>query len=102
MSEQALLKKQAVALRYREKQDRAPKVVANGRGALAEKLIELARQHGIPIREDQNLLQILSRLDLEQEIPPRVYQAVAAILAFVYRVSREAGRASDSKKPNSI
>ena len=80
-------RRQAVALRYEPKQDRAPKLVAKGRGYLAEKILELARQYNIPVREDKNLLQILSRLDLNQEIPAEVYQAVAEILAFIYRLS---------------
>jgi flagellar biosynthesis protein len=79
--------KQAVALRYEAKKDRAPKITGKGRGHLAEKLLELARQHNIPIRRDKNLLQILSHLDLHQEVPAEVYQAVAEILAFVYRLS---------------
>lgn len=79
--------KQAVALRYEPKQDRAPRIAGKGRGHLAEKILELARQHNIPIREDKNLLQILSRLDLHQEVPPEVYKAVAEILAFIYRLS---------------
>jgi flagellar biosynthesis protein len=61
--------------------------VAKGQGYLAEKILELARQHHIPVREDKNLLQILSRLDLNQEIPAEVYKAVAEILAFIYRLS---------------
>ena len=80
-------RRQAVALRYEPKQDRAPKLVAKGRGYLAEKILELARQYNIPVRQDKNLLQILSRLDLNQEIPAEVYQAVAEILAFIYRLS---------------
>ena len=80
-------KKQAVALRYDPKKDRAPKITGNGRGYLAEKILELARQHNIPIRQDKNLLQILSRLDLHQEVPAEVYKAVAEILAFIYHLS---------------
>jgi flagellar biosynthesis protein len=76
--------KQAVALRYDSK-DRAPKISAKGRRHLAEKILELARHHDIPIRQDKNLLQILSRLDLNREVPPEVYQVVAEILAFIYR-----------------
>jgi flagellar biosynthesis protein len=79
--------KQAVALRYEPKKDRAPKITGTGRGHLAEKILDLARQHNIPIRQDTNLLQILSRLDLNQEVPLEVYQAVAEILAFIYRLS---------------
>jgi flagellar biosynthesis protein len=80
-------RQQAVALRYKPENDRAPKLVAKGQGYLAEKILELARQHHIPVREDKNLLQILSRLDLNQEIPAEVYKAVAEILAFIYRLS---------------
>jgi flagellar biosynthesis protein len=79
--------RQAVALHYAPKKDVAPKLVAKGRGYLAEKIIELARLHNIPIRHDKKLLQILSRLDLEEEIPPEVYRVVAEILAFIYRLS---------------
>lgn len=79
--------RQAVALRYQPKTDRAPKLVASGRGYVADKILEIAQRHGIPVRHDRNLLQVLSRLDLNQEIPPEVYKAVAEILAFVYRLS---------------
>ncbi len=79
--------RQAIALRYSPKSDRAPKLVAKGRGYLADKILELARDHHIPIRHDHNLLQVLSRLDLNEEIPPDVYKAVAEILAFIYRLS---------------
>ena len=79
--------KQAVVLRYEPKKDRAPNITGKGRGYLAEKILDLARQHDIPIRQDKNLLQILSRLDLHQEVPAEVYKAVAEILAFIYRLS---------------
>ncbi len=78
---------QAVALRYRPEEDNAPRLAAKGRGPVADKIIELARQHNIPIRQDRNLVQVLSVLNLEQEIPPNLYKAVAEILAFVYRLS---------------
>jgi flagellar biosynthesis protein len=79
--------RRAVALRYEPKRDRAPKLVAKGQGYIAEKILELARQYNIPVRQDKNLLQVVSRLDLNQEIPPEVYKAVAEILAFIYRLS---------------
>ncbi len=82
---------QAVALRYTPGEGQAPRLTAKGRGFAAEKIVELARRHGVPIRQDRNLVQVLSRLDLEQEIPPQVYRAVAEILAFVYRLSLEKG-----------
>lgn len=79
--------KQAVALRYEPKKDRAPKIAGKGRGYLAERILVLARRYDIPIRQDKDLLQILSRLDLHQEVPPEVYKAVAEIVAFIYRLS---------------
>jgi len=79
--------RQAVALRYAPQSDRAPKLIAKGRGQLAERMLELAREHNVPIRQDRNLLEVLARLDLDQEIPPEVYRAVAEILAFIYRLS---------------
>ena len=82
-------RQQAVALRYEPKKDRAPRLVAKGRGYLAEKILELARQYNIPVRQDKNLLQVLSRLDVNQEIPAEVYKVVAEILAFIYRLSNQ-------------
>jgi flagellar biosynthesis protein len=76
---------QAVALRYDPAEDDAPKVTAKGRGLIAERIIQLARAHQVPIREDRDLVQILSMLELNREIPPVVYQAVAEILAFIYK-----------------
>jgi flagellar biosynthesis protein len=80
----------AVALRYKPlKGDNAPKVVAGGSGRLAEKIIELARENEIPVEKDPDLVEVLSRLDVDQEIPPDVYVAVAELLAFVYRLNRK-------------
>jgi flagellar biosynthesis protein len=80
----------AVALRYRPPRDPAPRVTAKGAGLVAQKIIDLGREHGIPIQEDPGLIQILAQLDFYQEIPPKIYAVVAEILAFVYRLNREA------------
>lgn len=80
----------AVALRYRSSRDPAPRVTAKGAGLVAQKIIDLGREHGIPIQEDPGLIQILAQLDFYQEIPPKIYAVVAEILAFVYRLNREA------------
>ena len=74
----------AVALRYTDG-DRSPTVVATGAGQIAKRILELAKEHGVPIREDEGLVDILSKLDLGFEIPPETYRAVAEILAFLYR-----------------
>ena len=79
--------KRAVALRYDRHRDQAPRVTAKGRGPVAEKIIELARQAGVPVKEDHDLVEVLSHLDLNAEIPPETYVVVAEILAWVYRVN---------------
>ena len=77
----------AVALKYDRKKDNAPRVIAKGRGEVAKKIIEVAQAHNLPLYEDKNLIQILEALDLETEIPPELYRAVAEVLAFIYRLN---------------
>lgn len=78
----------AVALKYDAATDHAPKVVAKGRGLVAEKILALAREQGIPMREDPDLVQLLTQIDLDREIPPTLYKVVAELLAFVYRLNQ--------------
>ena len=80
-------RKKAAALRYKPDKDAAPKIVAKGSGAIAEKILQIAREHSIPLKEDQQLVEVLSTLDLYQEIPPELYRAVAEILAFIYSMT---------------
>ncbi len=86
----------AAAIQYDAKKDRAPKITAKGRGLIAEKIIALAKQHDIPIKEDPHLVQILYRLDLDEEIPTELYRAVAEVLAFVYSLNEQQRRTSSS------
>jgi flagellar biosynthesis protein len=86
--------RRAVALRYDAEQDAAPRVVAKGNRIVAERIIEIARENDVPIHEDPDLVAVLAKLDVEQEIPDRLYRAVAEVLAFVYRV---AGRFTNSR-----
>ena len=81
----------AVALKYEGEKDKAPRIIAKGRGDIAEKIIGIAREHDVPLYEDKNLVQILEALDLETEIPPELYRAVAEVLAFIYRLERLQG-----------
>ncbi len=74
----------AASIRYDKKKDEAPRLTAKGRGILADKIIELARKHDVPIKEDPALVSILCRLDIDEEIPSDLYRAIAEILAFVY------------------
>ncbi|MGI6434227.1 MAG: EscU/YscU/HrcU family type III secretion system export apparatus switch protein [Syntrophomonadaceae bacterium] len=78
----------AVALSYDQEKDLAPVVVAKGQGLIAEHIKALAVEHNIPIQEDQVLLRYLMALDLYEEIPPELYQVVAEILAFIYRINQ--------------
>jgi flagellar biosynthesis protein len=80
--------KKAVALKYKRGQDAAPKIAAKGRGAIAEKILALAREHGVAIQKDTTLLEALYRLDINEEIPEELYKVVAEVLAFVYRMNR--------------
>ena len=79
--------RKAVALKYERGRDAAPKITAKGRGAVADKILALAREHGIPIEKDTTLMEALYRLDLNEQIPEELYQIVAEILAFIYRMN---------------
>ena len=74
--------KQAIALEY-DPLDEAPRVVASGKGILAEKIIEKAQESSVPIHRDDKLADTLSRLDIGEMIPPELYEVVAEILVFV-------------------
>ncbi len=81
--------KLAAAVRYDPQKDGAPKVTAKGRGHVAEKILAIAAEHGIPVRSEPDLAKILCLLDLDEEIPVALYRAVAEILAFVYAVNEQ-------------
>ena len=79
----------AVALRYKSHENAAPKVVAKGLRKIAEGIIAMAREHNIPLREDPDLIEILLKIDIGDEIPEELYQVVAEILAFVYKTNNK-------------
>ncbi len=79
----------AAAIKYDAKKDPAPRVTAKGKGAVAEKIIELAKRNNVPIKADPALVEILYQLDLEEFIPPELYKAIAEILVFVYSLNDE-------------
>ena len=80
-------REKAVALRYDPSIGSAPVVAAKGQGVIAQKIKELAKEHGVPIEEDQYLANYLMTLDLYEEIPPALYPVIAEILAFIYRMN---------------
>ena len=77
-------RRRAVALRYKADKDQAPTVIAKGTGLLADRILELAKENGIHVHQDRDLVEVLSKLDVNTEIPDSLYRAVAEILAFVY------------------
>lgn len=77
----------AVALKYDRNADPAPRVVAKGRGHMAERIKQVARESGVPLMTDENLVQVLEALEVDHDIPPELYRAVAEVLVFVYRLN---------------
>lgn len=78
-------RKAAIALAY-QAGDTAPRVVAKGRGLIAKAIIERAREHGIFVHESQDLVGLLMQVELDENIPPQLYQAVAELLAWLYQL----------------
>jgi flagellar biosynthesis protein len=87
--EQAPRRRRATALRYEGAG--APKVTASGSGYIADRIVEVAREHGIAIREDPALAEALAALELDAEIPQDLYTAVAEAIAWAYSLSLRAG-----------
>jgi len=81
-------KQRAVALKYESKSDNAPKLIARGKGRVAEKIIDIAKKHNIFIHDDPDLIEALSQLDIHEEIPTELYAVVAELLAFIYALNR--------------
>ncbi|RUL55821.1 EscU/YscU/HrcU family type III secretion system export apparatus switch protein [Lysinibacillus antri] len=88
MNEKKFVRKEAIALTYNPQQNNSPTVVAKGKGKIAENILEQASIHNVPIYEDHNLIELLGNLDLNQSIPEELYQAVAEVFAFIYRLDR--------------
>ena len=88
---------QAVALSY-QPGETAPKVVASGRGYIAEHIIETAREHEVPVHQDAKLAESLSVLDIGEYIPPELYGVVAKVLAYVDQMDKIKGKVLDERK----
>ena len=81
--------KKAVALRYDPEKDSSPRVVATGQGETAENIIKIAQLHNLPIKEDADLVELLSKVELDKEIPEKLYMAVAEVFRFLYNITRK-------------
>ena len=79
----------AVALRYKPGLEQAPRVIAAGKGKIAEKIVRIAKEHNIHVHNDPDLVEMLSELELNSEIPPELYVVVSEILVFVYSLNRK-------------
>jgi flagellar biosynthesis protein len=91
--EQEPERKEAAALSY-EAGETAPRVVASGRGYVAERIIAAAQEAGVPVKSDPALARALSALDLGEEVPEAMYRAVAETLAWAYKLDAQAGTAA--------
>jgi len=88
------IRKSAVAIRYDRETMSAPRLVGKGGGIVAERLIAIARENGIPVIEDKLLVETLDKLNLNQEIPAELYQVVAEILVAVYKTETKLKKSS--------
>ncbi len=84
--------KKASALAYEPGEGKAPRVIASGRGEIAEKIIEKAKEASIPVYEDAHLAEALSGIKVGAEIPPELYEVVAEVLAFISRLDEKYSR----------
>ncbi|WP_418641280.1 EscU/YscU/HrcU family type III secretion system export apparatus switch protein [Sulfurimonas sp. ST-27] len=75
--------------KYNKEKDQAPLISAKGEGKTAQKIIQLAKENGVPLKKDEDLVELLSKVELDKEIPPQMYKAIAEVFSFVYSVTRE-------------
>jgi flagellar biosynthesis protein len=81
--------KKAVALRYDNEKESAPRVVAKGKGVSAENIIKIAELHNLPIHKDEDLVELLSKVEVDKEIPEKLYVAVVEVFSFIYNITNK-------------
>lgn len=96
MTNDKIKRKEAIALSYNPIQSEAPKVVAKGKGKIAENILAKATEHKVPIQEDPSLLELLGQLNIDESIPEELYQAVSEVFAYTYHVDQQ----HESKRKN--
>ncbi len=79
----------AAALKYDHLKQNAPNLVAKGQGDIAKNIIKIARDNNLPIKKDEDLVELLSKLDIDKEIPNDMYKAVAEIFSFIYQLTNK-------------
>ncbi len=83
------MKKKAVALRYDTEKENAPRVLAKGDGKTAENIIKIAELNNLPIKKDEDLIELLSNVEIDKEVPEALYRAVAEVFSFIYKSTRK-------------
>lgn len=83
------MKQKAVALKYDASSSSAPKVTAKGEGFTAENIIKIAKLHDVPIKKDEDLVELLSKLDVDKEVPAEMYKAIAEVFSFLYKMTKK-------------
>ncbi len=91
MNEEQLRRKEAIALTYKPDAENAPVIIAKGKGKIAENILKKAQENQIPIQEDPSLVSLLGQLNINESIPEELYQAVAEVFAFIYRIDQTKG-----------
>lgn len=81
--------KRAVAIQYVEDEDAAPRVIAKGRGSVAEQILKIAKENDVPDYEDGELVRLLENIDLDAEIPHELFYAIAEVLVFIYQLEKK-------------
>ncbi|WP_324170671.1 EscU/YscU/HrcU family type III secretion system export apparatus switch protein [Sulfurimonas sp.] len=81
--------RKAAALRYNKDKESAPRVIAKGKGETAQNIIKIAELHNLPIKKDEDLIELLSKVELDKEVPAELYKAVAEVFSFIYKVSKK-------------
>ncbi len=88
----------AVALQYERDKNRAPRVSAKGKGEVAKNIIKVAQLHNLPIKKDEDLVEMLSKVELDREVPENLYKAVAELFSFIYRISKAPPKTPDGSQ----
>ncbi len=82
------MKQKAAALRYDKEKENAPRVLAKGEGKTAENIIKIAELNNLPIQKDADLMELLSNVELDKEVPDVLYKAVAEVFSFIYKSTK--------------
>ena len=90
-TDEEIAAKKAVALKYDMEQDRAPRVVAKGKGHVAQNILAAGQKNAVPVYQNKTLVNMLMALEIDREIPPELYKAIAEVMAYVYRMDKKRG-----------